>query len=191
MRQEPALLFYSSAPREPVMLVVCLDSPIYYDYRALLARAALKTGLPMKEEEPAKTQWEHFPHDADMGIRGIGPTKAEAFEQAGLAVTAVTVDLSLIHEQHESHFTCEAPDDELLFVDWLNTLIFDMDHQKMIYRRFHVIMNNHHLEGTAWGEPIDRKRHEPAVEVKGATYTELSVHQRPDGLWVAQCVVDV
>ncbi len=27
-------------------------------------------------------RWEHFPHEADMGIRGFGATKAEAFEQA-------------------------------------------------------------------------------------------------------------
>jgi tRNA nucleotidyltransferase (CCA-adding enzyme) len=26
--------------------------------------------------------WEHFPHEADMGVRGIGPTKEAAFEGA-------------------------------------------------------------------------------------------------------------
>ena len=31
------------------------------------------------------------------------------------------------------------------------------------------------LAGTAWGEPVDSVRHEPAVEVKGATYTALRV----------------
>jgi tRNA nucleotidyltransferase (CCA-adding enzyme) len=34
-------------------------------------------------------------------------------------------------------------------------------------------------------------RHEPAVEVKGATYTDLFVGQNSGGAWVAQCVVDV
>jgi SHS2 domain-containing protein len=29
------------------------------------------------------------------------------------------------------------------------------------------------------------------VEIKGATFTELSVRRREDGFWVAQCVVDV
>ncbi len=29
-------------------------------------------------------RWEHLPHEADMGIRGFGATKAEAFEQAAL-----------------------------------------------------------------------------------------------------------
>jgi len=144
----------------------------------------------MSEKEPA-IKWEHFPHDADMGVRGIGATKAEAFEQTALALMAVTVDLDAVKERCECHFTCDAPDDELLLVDWLNTLVYNMDHQKLLFHRFHVNIDNHHLHATAWGEPIDRQRHEPAVEVKGATYTELSVHQRPDGIWVAQCVVDV
>jgi len=47
------------------------------------------------------------------------------------------------------------------------------------------------LRATAWGEPIDAARHHVAVEVKGATYTELAVKHRDDGQWVAQCVVDV
>jgi len=34
------------------------------------------------------SRWEHFPHDADVGIRGFGPTAAAAFEQAACALTA-------------------------------------------------------------------------------------------------------
>jgi hypothetical protein len=37
----------------------------------------------------SKTGWEHFPHDADVGVRGRGLTAAEAFEQAAQALTAV------------------------------------------------------------------------------------------------------
>jgi SHS2 domain-containing protein len=28
--------------------------------------------------------WEHFPHGADVGVRGFGATAAAAFEQAAL-----------------------------------------------------------------------------------------------------------
>ena len=31
-------------------------------------------------ESPMQSNWEHFPHQADMGVRGIGPTKEAAFE---------------------------------------------------------------------------------------------------------------
>ena len=34
-------------------------------------------------------QWEHFAHEADIGIRGFGASKAEAFERAALALTAI------------------------------------------------------------------------------------------------------
>ena len=34
-------------------------------------------------------------------------------------------------------------------------------------------------------------RHEPAVEIKGATYTALRVERQKDDTWLAQCVVDV
>ena len=37
----------------------------------------------------SRARWEHFPHDADVGVRGFGPTPAEAFAQAALALTAV------------------------------------------------------------------------------------------------------
>jgi SHS2 domain-containing protein len=47
------------------------------------------------------------------------------------------------------------------------------------------------LTGKAWGESIDANRHELAVEVKGATCTELKVEQDAGGAWLAQCVVDV
>jgi SHS2 domain-containing protein len=47
------------------------------------------------------------------------------------------------------------------------------------------------LDGVAYGEPVEPVRHQPAVEIKGATHTELRVEERPDGRWLAQCVVDV
>jgi tRNA nucleotidyltransferase (CCA-adding enzyme) len=85
----------------------------------------------------------------------------------------------------------EAPDDELLLVDWLNALVYEMATRKMLFSRFDVQFNNHALRATAWGEPVEVVRHEPAVEVKGATYTEVSVKQDGQGRWIAQCVVDV
>jgi tRNA nucleotidyltransferase (CCA-adding enzyme) len=136
-------------------------------------------------------RWEHFPHEADMGIRGIGITKSQAFEQAALAMTAVITDPQQVAPQMEKHFRCEAPDDELLLVDWLNVLIYEMACGHMVFGQFDVKIKDHQLEAIARGEPVDRKKHEPAVEIKGATYTELFVRQIEGSGWVAQCVVDV
>ena len=134
--------------------------------------------------------WEHFPHEADTGVRGVGPTKAQAFEQAALALTAVVTDLGSIEAQQSIEVECEAPDDELLLADWLNSLIYEMSARKMLFSRFSVELDGHHLRGQAWGEPVDPGRHHPAVEIKGATYTSLRVAWE-SGEWLAQTVVDV
>lgn len=134
--------------------------------------------------------WEHFEHEADIGVRGIDDTLAGAFEQTALAMSAVITDLSLIDPRDEVTIICEEADQELLLADWLNALIFKISTHGMLFSRFNVTINNGHLKATAWGEPINVKRHQPAVEVKGATYTELAVHQSQDK-WIAQCVVDV
>ena len=134
--------------------------------------------------------WEQVEHKADMGVRGIGNTLASAFEQAALAMSAIITDLTLIDPRDEVTITCEEADQELLLADWLNALIFKMSTRNMLFSQFEVFIENGRLKAKAWGEPINVKRHQPAVEIKGATYTELAVH-KSQGQWVAQCVVDV
>jgi SHS2 domain-containing protein len=139
----------------------------------------------------ANPHWEHFPHEADMGVRGHGASREQAFEQAALALTAVMADLDKVAARDAVEIECEAPDDELLFVDWLNSLVYEMATRHMLFSRYAVHIDGTRLAATAWGEPLDIARHQPAVEVKGATYTGLRVAQAADGHWVAECIVDV
>ena len=134
--------------------------------------------------------WQHFEHKADIGVRGFGNDPAEAFEQVALAMSAIITDLSLIEPSEEINIICEEADQELLFADWLNALVFEMATRKMLFSRFEVCINDGFLKARVWGQAINVKRHQPTVEIKGATYTELSVHES-QGQWVAQCVVDV
>jgi SHS2 domain-containing protein len=139
--------------------------------------------------EPTSS-WEHFPHDADIGVVGAGPTKAEAFRQAGLALTAVVTDPANVAPLHAVPVMCQAPTDELLLVEWLNALIYEMAVRAMLFGDFAIEIDGGELRATAYGEAVDIARHEPAVEIKGATLTALRVAHGPDG-WRAQCVVDV
>jgi tRNA nucleotidyltransferase (CCA-adding enzyme) len=136
-------------------------------------------------------RWEHFEHQADIGVRGFASGKAGAFEQAALALTAVLTDPAGVQPLEAVPIACAAPDDELLLVDWLNALVYEMAVRGMLFGRFAVRLADHRLEATAWGEPVRRERHAPAVEVKGATYTALRVARTGSGEWLAQCVVDV
>jgi len=136
-------------------------------------------------------RWEHFPHDADIGVRGFGATLEEAFEQAALALTAVITGLADVSPKKMIELSCEAPDAELLLVDWLNVLIYEMATRNMLFSRFELHLEGSRLTAQVWGESLEVARHHPAVEIKGATYTALRVAQQPDGGWLAQCVVDV
>ncbi len=135
-------------------------------------------------------RWEHFAHEADMGVRGFGASCEEAFAQAALALTAVITEPATVEPRERVDIHCEAPDDEMLFVDWLNALVYEMATRRLLFARFEVHIAGHRLEASAWGEPADVGRHQPAVEVKGATYTALRVAKENDE-WMAQTVVDV
>jgi SHS2 domain-containing protein len=137
-----------------------------------------------------QARWEHFPHEADVGVRGIGATAAEAFEQGALALTAVVTHIA-VEPKIKVAVECRAADIELLFVEWLNAIIYEMAVRQMLFGRFAVQISGQRLEGTLWGEPVDVARHAPACEPKGATYTALRVGPDADGVWSAACVVDV
>jgi SHS2 domain-containing protein len=140
---------------------------------------------------PHGTDWELFPHQADAGVRGFGADIERAFEQAATALTAVITDPRKVVPRAAVEVECAAPDLELLLVEWLNALVFEMATRRMLFSRFAVRIEDRRLHGRAWGEPVDVARHEPATEAKGATLTALEVTRRSDGQWVAQCVVDV
>jgi SHS2 domain-containing protein len=139
----------------------------------------------------ASAHWEHFHHEADVGVRGLGPTRAQAFEQAALAMAAVVADPGLVQAREAVEIRCACPDPEILLTEWLNAIVYEMATRRMLFSRFQVRIDGEQLTGTVWGEAVDVTRHHPAVEVKGATLTQLRVAQEPDGTWVAQCVVDV
>lgn len=153
--------------------------------------ATSSNGADRRADRSAGRAWEHFAHGSDIGVRGCGPTCASAFEQAALALTAVVTDPRRVADRERVLVEVRARDPELLLYEWLNALVARMAIDGLLFGRFRVELGEGRLTGEAWGEPVDVARHRPAVEVKGATFTELRVREREDGTWVAQCVVDV
>ncbi len=138
-----------------------------------------------------QSRWEHFEHEADIGLRATAPTREALFERLAEALTAVITEPGSVRPVKALRIACEAPDDALLLVDWLNALVFEMATRRMLFGEWHVELDGHRLAARVVGEKVDRNRHRPVVEVKGATYTALSVYQDRDGSWHGQCVVDV
>jgi tRNA nucleotidyltransferase (CCA-adding enzyme) len=143
------------------------------------------------QNDQARARWEHFCHVADLGVRGYGRTMEEAFSGAAMALTAAVTDPAAVAPLTAVEIDCAAPDVELLLAEWLNALVYEMSTRRMLFSRFQPRISDGRLRATAWGEPVERERHQPAVEVKGATYTELHVGRDAAGEWIAQCVIDV
>jgi SHS2 domain-containing protein len=146
--------------------------------------------MPSTPSPPEAPRWELYAHGADVGIRGSGTTLAAAFEGIALALTAAVSDPAGVRAHVAIAVRCTAPDADGLLYEWLNTLVYEMATRGMLFGRFHVLISGDELTAEAWGEPLDPARHQPAVEVKGATYTDLRV-ARTDSRWSAQCIIDV
>ncbi len=134
--------------------------------------------------------YETFEHQADIGIRGFGASLEEAFENSARALYSVMVKIDAVRALEARTVTVSAPDYELLLVEWLNALLSLSDIERMVFSKFEVKINGAVLSGSAWGEKLDPGRHEPNVEVKGATYHLLQVTKN-NGQYMVQCVVDV
>lgn len=147
--------------------------------------------VPSGAVAQGRTHWEHLSRGAEVGVRGIGPTKAAAFEQAAVALTGVMADPSAIEARDTITITCEGDDDETLLLAWLNALIAEMTARGMLFSRFHVQLQPGGLVATASGERIAVERHRPATQVKGASDIDLRVARTASGEWLAQTVLEV
>ena len=151
--------------------------------------------VPQREARPRQSIGGRFKMIGDavdkMKISTFDVRADKSRSDRALALTSVVTDPTRIASKEAVEVTCEAPDDAYLLLDWLNALIYEMAVRRVVFGRFAVSIQGNRLDGWAWGEPVDRKRHRPAVEPKGATLTALKVGIRDDGAWVAQCVVDV
>jgi len=138
-----------------------------------------------------KPPFETFEHGADIGVRGRGKTRAEAFENGARAMAALMVeDLDTVRPETCAEIACDSYDEGGLFTAWLNAVLARGDMLGLLFRDFQVKFDGLRINGKAFGEAFDPTRHARGVEVKGATFTELSVAEE-NGTWVAQCVVDV
>ncbi len=133
----------------------------------------------------------HFEHGSDIGIRGTGRSREDAFARAAAALAAIVVEPKSVSRAEVVSIACAAPDDRLLLYDWLNAVVFEMAVRRMVFGCFKVSLLGQTLEGRAWGEAMDPDRHKPALEPKGATMSGLKVEQAPDGTWIAECIIDV
>src|SRR5262249_53964432 len=113
------------------------------------------------------------------------------FAEAAEALFSAIVDnLDTVEPRQQVEIHLTGDDREYLLFDWLNELLYHFDVGHLLFRRFQVRVSEGSLDGTAWGEPLDRQRHALGHEVKAITYHGLRVEQTADG-WLAEVIVDI
>jgi len=135
--------------------------------------------------------YETFDHTADLGLRVRAADLDTLFAEAAEALFAAIVeDPGTIRPTRAIEVRLEAEDRAYLLFDWLKTLLYHFDAEHLLFGRFEVKVTESGLEGRAWGEPLDRARHEFSHEVKAITYHGLRVEQTPIG-WETEVIVDI
>ena len=135
--------------------------------------------------------FETFDHTADLGLRIRAADLDTLFAEAAEALFAAAVtDLRAVKPAVRREVKLPADDLDFLLFDWLKTLLYWFDTEHLLFSKFEVHVGDAGLTGVAWGEPLDRQRHQLEHEIKAITYHGLRVEQTPDG-WLAEVIVDI
>jgi SHS2 domain-containing protein len=135
--------------------------------------------------------YEFFEHTADLGLRVRAADLDALFAEAAAALfSAVVEELTTVRPVQRIDVQLAGEDREYLLFDWLKELLYRFDAEHLLFCRFEVHVRSDGLTAAAWGEPLDRSRHELAHEVKAITYHGLRVEQTADG-WLAEIIVDI
>lgn len=138
--------------------------------------------------------FEYLEVTAEVGIRAWGSTLAEAFVEAARALFGLMVDLSAVRVEQTVSVELHAASPETLLADWLNRLILERDRTGCVFSSFHVVITSQDekfsLAGHASGEPFDRERHDPRIDVKAVTYNGLRILQETNRVQI-ECVLDI
>lgn len=135
--------------------------------------------------------FEPFEHTADAGIVAHGDTLQEIFANAAAGMFALMADPGGIEERERREIEVKARDREGLFVAWLSELLYYVDAEEMLFRRFEIEeLTGTRMRATAFGERIDRERHDLRFGVKAVTRHMLEIAPE-DGGWRAKVLFDI
>jgi SHS2 domain-containing protein len=135
--------------------------------------------------------FEILEHTADIGVRAVGRTLSELFENAAVGVQSIALDPQAVLPQTAFPLLASGEDREALLVNWLNEIIYYLDGKRIAFARFQVQqITDTGITAQGWGEPRDRERHPERLVVKAATYHQLKIEQR-ESRWIADVFLDI
>jgi SHS2 domain-containing protein len=132
-----------------------------------------------------------FEHTADMGLEVEAPDRAGVFTRSAMAMFDIMFGLGSIGTDRQRRLRVSADSLEELLVAWLNDLLYVYSVEGIVFSGFRdVDLSEKSFEALGLGETFDPRKHEPQLEIKAATYHQLSI-TRDDGSWKAMVIFDI
>jgi SHS2 domain-containing protein len=124
-------------------------------------------------------RFEFIEHTADIGIIAYGKTLSEAFASAAYGMFAIITELENVRETESRRFEVGADDVEGLLFEWLNSLLYYLDVEMLLFKRFDIIeFGDTRLAARCHGEKYDPSRHRLKTGIKSATYHMMEVDRK-------------
>lgn len=140
---------------------------------------------------PAMERYRIIDHTADIGLEIYGKTREEVFINAASGLFSLITNPDRVAADQQQKIGLDAPDYDELLVAWLNELLYYFDAEGLLFSRFEIErLTRERLVGRAYGEKLDRSRHEINTVIKAATYHQLKLEATDEG-FQARIILDI
>lgn len=133
--------------------------------------------------------FEEVSHTADVKIRACAPTLDALFSDACDALMQVMYGNSR-EGGIQKEIEIDAADIESLILDFLSEVLFVSDVEGIVFSKVKVQIAGLHLHALLDGEPFDKRKHSVGTEVKGISYSGLSIGHDANG-YMLDIIFDV
>jgi len=130
-----------------------------------------------------------LPHTADIKIEVRAPTKETLFSEACNALMQIMYGKDR-RSRDSIELDVEAGDTEALLADFLSEVLFRSEVDGLVFSDAAVHIDGSHLHAVMHGEPFDRNRHAGGTEVKGISYSGMSITRDTNG-YMLEILFDV
>ena len=125
-------------------------------------------------------------HATDAIIEVTAKDLKEAFAVAADAEINLTLDQDKVEEKEEKEFSANGKDLRYLLFSWLEEIPFILITEGFAIKRIEFDIeekDEYKINATAYGEPLDVKKHNFKVEIKAPTFYEMEISQN-DGVYM-------
>ncbi len=119
-------------------------------------------------------------HATDAVIEITASDLKEAFVVAGQSVVDITLDLEKVEEKEQRSLRVTGKDIRYLLFNWLEEVNYKLITEGFAIHRFSVDISKNSeytINATAYGEPLDLKKHHFKVEIKAPTFHEMEIKE--------------